>query len=188
MNTELKKLLSKITKKDLKGDIQNFPLEVVKKMCERQYDQFGIVDIKPFQNNLLDGFAWRESKEKSNFWVEVIHLKNFDLFFKKYPKKPTTQQAILTPDNKELLTAIVFKDIYQYFGMITPEYTYTQLSGFIVKEITNTKSREKAVQIIKEYENEWASNVFKKNTRFATNTQIILNCAKEITTLIYEHN
>ena len=40
----------KVTKKDLIGDIADFPIEVVQKMIERQIEQNGAADITEFQS------------------------------------------------------------------------------------------------------------------------------------------
>ena len=79
----------KVTEKDLIGEINNFPIEVVQKMLERQVEQGHTEDIKAFQENSCStfyGFDWSTSEEGHTFWNEVISWKNFDLFFKKYPK------------------------------------------------------------------------------------------------------
>lgn len=77
----------KITKKDLIGEIKDFPIEVVKKMVERQVEQGNKADVGDFQDIATGGFFWGETTEGYDFWSEVIGRKNFDLFFEKYPKK-----------------------------------------------------------------------------------------------------
>lgn len=81
----------KITTKSLIGDLENFPIEVVKKMLEYQYKQNNIIDIKVFIPNCgaekhFNGFRWADTIEGHDFWYEVIHNKKFDVFFKRYPK------------------------------------------------------------------------------------------------------
>ena len=39
----------KVTKKDLIGDLDNFPIKIVEKMLQRQYEQVGKMDITVFQ-------------------------------------------------------------------------------------------------------------------------------------------
>ena len=82
----------KVYDKDLIGDIEGFPKEVLELMLERQYEQTGKVDIGVFQKHRTYGlanmgFIWYKSKEGHYFWKCVICDKNFDVFFEKYPKK-----------------------------------------------------------------------------------------------------
>jgi hypothetical protein len=81
----------KITKADLIGRIENFPIEVVEKMVEEQVRQGNRADVSVFQRCAIagadvGGFDWCATKESRFFWVEVITEKNFEKFFKKYPK------------------------------------------------------------------------------------------------------
>ena len=80
-----------ITEKDLREDIEGFPIEVVQKMIERQVQQGNKADIKPFQKlNCADypngGFKWEDTPEGFEFWEKVINIRDFDTFFKMYPK------------------------------------------------------------------------------------------------------
>lgn len=84
---------TKVTKKDLIGDLVGFPIEIVEKMLERQYEQINKVDIVAFQNDRIQsisngegGFHWGETIEGYEFWNNVIRQKKFDIFFKHYPK------------------------------------------------------------------------------------------------------
>jgi hypothetical protein len=79
----------KVTKRDLIKDLKGFPIEVVEKMLERQREQTGTEDITVFQNNSISfkGFDWKNTIEGCSFWNDVIFLRNFNLFFEKYPKK-----------------------------------------------------------------------------------------------------
>lgn len=81
----------KVTKKDLIGDLEHFPIEVVEKMLQRQYEQIGKIDISVFQKyNRSDiqrgGFHWADTIEGHGFWYSVINEEKFDMFFKYYPK------------------------------------------------------------------------------------------------------
>ena len=82
----------KVTEKDLIGKIKDFPIEVVQKMLERQVEQGKTEDIKAFQEYCcltFNGFDWSTSEEGHTFWDKVIYNKDFDLFFKKYPRVDT---------------------------------------------------------------------------------------------------
>ena len=80
----------KIKKSDLKGQIENFPIEVVQKMVEKQVHQGHKADVKVFQvksDSCCDGFEWARTIEGDSFWRNVIYQADFPLFFEKYPKK-----------------------------------------------------------------------------------------------------
>jgi hypothetical protein len=81
----------KVKQSDLIGEVKDFPIEVIQKMLERQVEQGNKADVSIFQEcnieDLFDGgFEWCETEEGDIFWNEVISWKNFDLFFKRYPK------------------------------------------------------------------------------------------------------
>lgn len=78
---------------DQKGDIWDFPIEVIDKMVEHQIEQGNEYDVKVFQRlsrtskRISGGFSWYETSEGSDFWEKVICEKRFDLFFEKYPRE-----------------------------------------------------------------------------------------------------
>lgn len=81
----------KITKADLIGKIENFPIEIVKKMVEEQVRQGNKADVTIFQRNLLanplvGGFLWKNTEDGAPFWDRVILARDFNLFFRKYPR------------------------------------------------------------------------------------------------------
>lgn len=80
----------KVTKKDLIGDLENFPIAVVEKMLQRQYEQVKKMDITVFQNYSRSdvqrgGFHWADTIEGHGFWYSVINEEKFDIFFEHYP-------------------------------------------------------------------------------------------------------
>lgn len=79
---------TKVNVKDLIGDLENFPIEIVEKMLQKQYNQYGEKDISIFQNNRRSekGFLWENTIEGHDFWRRVISCKEFDIFFERYPK------------------------------------------------------------------------------------------------------
>ena len=82
----------KVNTTDLIKKLEGFPFEIVEKMLEHQYAQNNIVDISVFHNlpsaeKYQGGFDWRTSPEGFSFWDEIIHGKNFDKFFERYPKR-----------------------------------------------------------------------------------------------------
>ena len=83
---------TKVTQKDLIGDLENFPIEVVEKMLIEQYKQLGKTDIDVFQYDRTKskdngGFRWDSTIDGHDFWNDVIRGKKFDLFFERYPKR-----------------------------------------------------------------------------------------------------
>lgn len=70
------------------GDLEGFPVEVIAKMLERQYEQSVVVDVSVFEDNkgagkAHSGFTWRETEEGFKFWWNVISERDFSEFFKK---------------------------------------------------------------------------------------------------------
>jgi hypothetical protein len=87
-----------------KGAIADFPREVVEMMLTRQFEQTWKRDVSVFEaafsaGPLEGGFSWAGTPEGENFWTSVIYEKNFDTFFKKYPKN-----KIKTDMKKETVT------------------------------------------------------------------------------------
>lgn len=86
-------MIYKVKESDLVGEIHGFPIEVVQKMVELQFEQTGKCDVELFQKGNCrgkdkGGFAWEFTDEDYDFWDEVIREKHFDLFFQTYPKAP----------------------------------------------------------------------------------------------------
>ena len=82
----------KVTKNDLKGELDGFPIEVVQKMVDSQVEQGNKANVKLFQESsnvgkMGGGFSWSETKEGRVFWDEVINDYRFDYFFAMFPKK-----------------------------------------------------------------------------------------------------
>lgn len=72
---------------DLIGEISNFPIEVVQKMVERQYEQKGFCDVSVFQIDKINGsrgFCWCRTIEGGYFWGSVINGE-WNTFFDRYP-------------------------------------------------------------------------------------------------------
>ncbi len=81
----------KVNTKDLIGDLENFPIEVVEKMLEYQYKQLGKIDIAVFQKDRTKcdnggGFHWDDTIEGHDFWCDILRRKNFNRFFDRYVK------------------------------------------------------------------------------------------------------
>lgn len=87
------KTIYKVEQNDLIGAIKDFPIEVVQKMVKEQVKQGNKADVSVFHNDATSdvfdgGFDWSKTNDGYDFWTDVIVNDNFELFFKKYPKKP----------------------------------------------------------------------------------------------------
>lgn len=81
-----------LQKYEPKGELTDFPKEIIKRMLECQEEQGNKRDISVFEKCRTvtmsnGGFYWPETKEGTYFWNKVLLCKNFDLFFEKYPKQ-----------------------------------------------------------------------------------------------------
>ena len=81
----------KVEQSDLIGAIEDFPIEIVKKMIERQVQQGNKPDVKAFHRFASNdaeegGFNWKDTIEGVSFWDNVIGDKNYNVFFERYPK------------------------------------------------------------------------------------------------------
>lgn len=80
-----------------KGELEGFPKEIITHMLKCQEEQGNPRDVSVFEKQFDadqddKGFTWNETKEKFDFWEQVIHVKNFNHFFEKYPKKEEYQE------------------------------------------------------------------------------------------------
>jgi hypothetical protein len=108
----------KITKADLIGNIENFPIEIVEKMIEEQVRQGNKASVKVFQKYKVadrhqGGFRWDNTKEESIFWHRVIVGEDFDMFFKKYPK--VDSKVYIIGDSK--IGIDIIKTLEKYGGV-----------------------------------------------------------------------
>ena len=81
----------KVRKKDLIGDIKDFPIEIVQAMVDEQVMQGSKADVEVFQECayarcVRGGFDWSDSVMGEDFWDDVLYRKRFDTFFQKYQK------------------------------------------------------------------------------------------------------
>lgn len=83
-----------VKESDLIGDIEDFPIEVVQKMVDNQYDKRHVCDVSVFQQSAdaaTYGFIWSETSEGWDFWNDVINKKQFYKFFDLYPIEDSTK-------------------------------------------------------------------------------------------------
>ncbi len=80
-------------------EFDKLPREIQERMLECQEEQGNPRDADVFRNEIAagkfeGGFAWYKTKEDWDFWGDVINEHNYNLFFKKYPKKRPLRDAI----------------------------------------------------------------------------------------------
>lgn len=84
--------------------LKDFPREVIEKMLDRQEEQTGTRDLtvlrgmpSAFATNSIipGGFDWHKTIEEDIFWEAVINDKNFEVFFKKYPRRFSSHYSIV---------------------------------------------------------------------------------------------
>ena len=74
------------------GDIYGFPEEVIELMLDKQDKQGNDIDSSIFEHDKYatateGGFNWTDTIEGMGFWNSVLENKDFNLFFKRYPKQ-----------------------------------------------------------------------------------------------------
>jgi hypothetical protein len=145
----------KVNTKDLIGDLENFPIEVVEKMLEYQYKQLGKTDIVVFQYNrnvAKKGFRWEDTDEGYEFWSEVIGKKRFYIFFERYPKLPKNVYVRGDRNNGEN----VIKELESRGGINKRDYSGDTDSLYFIDPITNyitmaAKMEESLQNLLKTY-------------------------------------
>ena len=113
------KVIIKVEKSDLVGDIKDFPIEIVKKMVEEQMAQGNAPDVSIFQEYASapqddGGFDW-DNTDDNGMWSAIIDDNNFDSFFEKYPEKEGLDHLVYiiqdgSVDSDELM------DLLESFG------------------------------------------------------------------------
>jgi hypothetical protein len=100
-----------VTKEDLKGQIANFPVEIVQAMVDEQVRQTGKANVAVFQRNKMasthgGGFDWDECKDHSiHFWADVIGNENFSTFSK--PDTHVGKEDVVAGIAKKFIEKIV---------------------------------------------------------------------------------
>lgn len=128
----------KVTKKDLIGDLENFPIEVVEKMLQKQFVQTNKVDISVFQEYKhsdihLGGFHWRDTIEGHDFWRDIIRDEKFDVFFERYPKLSKNVYIHGDRNNGEK----VIKELQRRGGINKYDYTGNADALYFIDPVTN---------------------------------------------------
>jgi hypothetical protein len=123
----------KVTEKDLIDQLKGFPIEIVEKILEKQKEQINTRNIKVFQENviagdLIKGFRWSSTKEGYDFWDRVLSKRDFEFFFKTYPKneKPIMYYIKSVKDkDREIIEVLIEK------GGINSNHLYGNSIGSI---------------------------------------------------------
>lgn len=89
-----------------KGEIKDFPEEIVNRMLHYQQKQGNEKNIEVFEKNrcagsIVGGFTWDETEEGHEFWMKVIDRLDFKLFFDRYHKTESKSKEILIKDLPE---------------------------------------------------------------------------------------
>lgn len=79
------------------------PVEIQERMLLEQEKQGNERNPEVFRKYLHsdgghEGFYWDETKDGSKFWFSILSNKNFDVFFKRYPKK---EEELLELEDEE---------------------------------------------------------------------------------------
>jgi hypothetical protein len=72
------------------------PIEIQKRMLECQVEQGNNKDETVFREYVWvgkhsGGFTWDKTDEGEDFWNDIIHNKNFNVFFERYPNNVIIQ-------------------------------------------------------------------------------------------------
>lgn len=167
--------------KQYKGQIQNFPYEVVEKMLDHQEAQGIPRDVTIFESLKTEspeswrafglcGFNWGNTAEGVFFWREVIEKENFDVFFQKYPTKlifeENTAYQAETEEEVRILLAEAHRQGYAWSSGHSylehecfPGYNcYSIIEGYLGDEEFYTEEGYKIVTI-KKFFNQTKTNV-----------------------------
>ena len=104
------------TESDLKGEICEYPIEIVRRMCQLQIEQgnpslVSVFQVKKDASFKEGGFSWTKSPEGCNFWASIINHSNWGTFFKVYPKVPVVIEADLkAAEDAVIANAVAFDD------------------------------------------------------------------------------
>lgn len=125
-----------------KGELTEFPKEVVEKMLEYQVIQgnnrdVSVFEMYPCSSDYHGGFCWDKTPEGHNFWDSIIGCNNFETFFKKYPKSSENNCKSMIPSslnvgdtylnskgNRQIITKIDTKINSKTFEVVPTDVYY----------------------------------------------------------------
>ena len=116
-----------VEKKDLKGEIKDFPIEVVQKMVDYQVLQGNNANVSVFQHDATaehweGGFDWEETREGHSFWERVIGDNEFYSFFE-HLSKDRVYTCMLADKPKH--NANIFKHLEELGGENSRKFEIT---------------------------------------------------------------
>ena len=110
-----------ITKEDLIGQIEGFPLKIVEAMVANQVRQGNPANVKVFQEKvdasfIEGGFSWNKSPEGQFFWSKVINGKHFPVVVVKPDKEIEQTKESPVKDNNDRKPAYKMGEILKDKG------------------------------------------------------------------------
>lgn len=132
-----------------KGEIANFPVEIVEKMLSYQEKQGYERNVKIFEMDKMTsafGFTWYNTPEGHHFWDQVIVHENFDLFFdEKYPKLDSVTQLTFDFTGKLTDEIIMMGKTLQWLSI---KNDFDESSGMQCKVTFKTEYLPSIMQVV----------------------------------------
>ena len=116
-----------VEKKDLKGEIKDFPIEVVQKMVDCQVLQGNKANVSVFQHDAYaeqfeGGFDWDKTSEGHTFWEKIIDNREFYPFFEQFSNDKVYTCML---QDKPKHNANIIKHLEELGGKNTREFKIT---------------------------------------------------------------
>lgn len=126
------KVIIKVEKSDLIGDIKDFPIEVVKKMVEEQMAQGNVPDVSIFQKYAATsqdggGFDWDNTDYE--LWSRIVDENDFNSFFEKYPEKEGLDHLVYIKQDGSIDGDKLIELLESYGGVNDNNYIGTRCDG-----------------------------------------------------------
>lgn len=133
-----------------KGEIANFPAEIVEKMLSYQEKQGNERNVEIFEeyasrNRVNGGFDWNYTNEGIAFWCNVIDNEKFDLFFEKYPRVNSTTQLTFDFTGKLTDEIIMMGKTLQWLSI---KNDFDESSGMQCKVTFKTEYLPSIMQVV----------------------------------------
>ena len=137
---------------------KDLPVEIQERMLDEQVRQGNPRDAEVFEvyaasHALGGGFTWGKSVEGYDFWNRIIRMGNLDVFYEKYPKRPTLKIIplhIKVLDSKDLLEEIAEKLLLKWHDEGQPakrvEIDWFEYGGFWWSANAEMEAEYKVIQ------------------------------------------
>lgn len=159
-----------------KGQIANFPDEIINKILEKQVEQGNPKNINVFEDYVSSyketkGFNWGETIEGHNFWEKIIDG-DFNVFFEKYPK----QKIIKSYNN---ISEIIYEMIttHPYFKSLFKNELLEIIQKMNYKEQCKLKeehSQKQVENLIKQFNIEKNNSETRKIEKYIVKVPILV--------------